>query len=205
MRTVEVETMSEEIVMGKEFKPAPSFKGYYFVSLIVVIVILAAFIIAPMALADAPLWATAGMAAVMAAAAVFTAVWIPLYYRSVVYLLTPTEMTWKRGVWFRQTGIVPYSRITNVDIVQGPVMRFFGISNLRIQTAGYSAQPQAEIRLMGIEEPEPLREMIMARVRGRPPVAAVTGGDETPADEGDMLAEVRVIRRLLERMIEEKR
>jgi membrane protein YdbS with pleckstrin-like domain len=197
-------TVSEEITIGKEFKPAPRFKAYYFLSLIIVVVALLVFLIFPIALTGAPFRVTFSMALGTAAIALFVGAWIPLYYRSIIYHLTPTEMTWQRGVWFRQTGIVPYNRITNVDIIQGPVMRYFGISDLRIQTAGYSAQPLAEIKLMGIEEPEPLRELIMAQVRGHPPVAAVTGGEESSGEEGDMLTELRAIRRLLERMAGEK-
>ncbi len=103
--------------------------------------------------------------------------WAYLYYDTVRYLLTPTEMTWGRGVLWKQTGIVPYNRITNVDIVQGPVMRVFGISDLRIQTAGYSASQMAEIKLQGIRDPEPLRAIIMDFVRSGYPVAAVTGAE----------------------------
>ena len=101
--------------------------------------------------------------------------WAYLYYDTVRYLLTPTEMTWGRGVLWKQTGIVPYNRITNVDIVQGPVMRVFGISDLRIQTAGYSASQMAEIKLQGIRDPEPLRAVIMDFVRSGYPVAAEIG------------------------------
>lgn len=197
--------MSEEITIGKEFKPAPRFRAYYFLSLIIVVVFLVAFAILPAIFAGAPLPVILGIALVISAIAVFVGVWIPMYYQSILYHLTPTEMTWRRGVWFRQTGIVPYNRITNVDIIQGPVMRYFGISDLRVQTAGYSAQQQAEIKLVGIEEPEPLRELIMAQVRGRAPVAAVTGGAETVEEGGDVIAELRAIRRLLEGMAGEKR
>ena len=112
-------------------------------------------------------------------------------------------MTWKRGVWFRKTGIVPYNRITNVDIVQGPVMRMFGISNLKIETAGGNAgKSSAEIQLEGIADPEPLRAMIMDFVRGNAPSPAATGVDfgrrSAPADMQALLAEVTAIRKLLE-------
>jgi membrane protein YdbS with pleckstrin-like domain len=63
--------------------------------------------------------------------------WVRIYYVSMWYELRDDEMSWKRGVWFRRTGIVPYNRITNLDVIQGPVMRRFGISTLSIQTAGY--------------------------------------------------------------------
>ncbi|WP_298667557.1 PH domain-containing protein [uncultured Methanofollis sp.] len=196
--------MTDPITIGEDFKPSPQFKTYYYLCLILTSLLVTAFIIFPVAIAEEPVLYIlfgGGLIAVVA----FVAVWIPLYYRSVVYHLSGTEMTWKRGVWFRGTGIVPYNRITNVDIVQGPLMRIFGISDLRIQTAGYSAQAQAEIRIEGIEEPEEVRELIMAQVRGRPSVAATTGGEETaPAPEDAVLAELRAIRRVLERMAEKE-
>ncbi len=66
--------------------------------------------------------AIAGMiiSAVILAVLIFTAYWIPKYCISMVYRLTDHDMTWRRGVWFKKTGIVPYNRITNVDIDQGP-------------------------------------------------------------------------------------
>ena len=196
--------MTDPITIGEDFKPSPQFKTYYYLCLILTSLLVTAFIIFPVAIAEEPVLYIlfgGGLIAVVA----FVAVWIPLYYRSVVYHLSGTEMTWKRGVWFMGTGIVPYNRITNVDIVQGPLMRIFGISDLRIQTAGYSAQAQAEIRIEGIEEPEEVRELIMAQVRGRPSVAATTGGEETaPAPEDAVLAELRAIRRVLERMAEKE-
>ena len=137
--------------------------------------------------------------------------WVHLYYKSVVYHLNETEMTWKRGVWFRKTGIVPYNRITNIDISQGPVMRLFSISNLQIQTAGSSGnKAMSEISIIGMEDAEPLRAFIMDFVRGTPPVSAVTGSGETEpvrtgtarelsgAEMTKLIEEVVAIRKLLE-------
>lgn len=151
-----------------------------------------------------------GACALGAAGVIWIVIWAVLYYKSVVYRLNNTEMTWKRGVLFRKTGIVPYDRITNVDIVQGPIMRLFGIYHLKIDTAGGSGKDKSEIRIEGIENPEPLRAMIMDFVRGKKPSAAATGTnygkhDAMPAPakgSGDdmkaLLEEVAAIRKLLE-------
>lgn len=96
---------------------------------------------------------------------IFT-VWARLYYQSMWYELREDEMSWRRGVWFRTTGIVPYNRITNLDLRQGPVMRALGISTLSIQTAGYSGQAMPEIKIEGIEHAEELREFVRFMVRG---------------------------------------
>jgi membrane protein YdbS with pleckstrin-like domain len=127
----------------------------------------------------------------------FTVYWIPKYYKSMNYKLTKDEMTWRRGVWFKNTGIVPYNRITNVDITQGPVSRSLGIAALKIQTAGYSGQTTrtSEIRIEGVREFEEMREFIMEIVRGRKPVAMET----YETGETDVLRELVKIRKLLEK------
>ncbi|MFA7562853.1 MAG: PH domain-containing protein, partial [Methanoculleus sp.] len=87
---------------------------------------------------------------------------------------------------------------TNVDITQGPLMRFFSFSAVKVQTAGYSAQAQAEIILNGIEDAKDLQERIMNFVRTTGPVAA-TGGEPEGAPAADsVVEELRAIRRLLE-------
>ncbi len=197
--------MSETIPMqsgsvGKDFRPAPSLKGLYFSYLVIVILLTwGSFVAIPLAVRE-DLLAVASFL-VTVPFFLFTAWWIPQYYRTMIYQAGESEISWRRGVWFRQTGIVPYNRITNIDIIQGPLMRFFGISSLRIQTAGYSAQARAEILLHGIEQPEPLRDQILGFVRGTSPMATETY--PTPEGRGDVkeqiLAEVRAIRMHLEK------
>ncbi|WP_421909973.1 PH domain-containing protein [Methanolacinia petrolearia] len=194
-----------EIELFKDFKPVTRFKKYNLIVVSLVVFILWLCIAWIIPVFENTLLNIIVLALLIISLLV-TVVWNSLYYKSIVYHLNETEMTWKRGVWFRQTGIVPYNRITNVDIVQGPLMRIFGISNLRIQTAGYSAQNVAEIRITGIEEPEPLREMIMGFVRSRGPAAAATGGDDSESSgqvsSGETLDELREIRKILNKMAE---
>lgn len=193
-------TSASLVRVGEEFRPAPQLRSLYYVYLVIIALAAVAPWLLPLVLATS-LWIGIFVAIPTVAILLVTAVWIPLYYASEVYRLTPTEIYWKRGVWFRQTGIVPYSKITNIDILQGPLMRSFRISALRLQTAGYSGQnATAEIRLNGIEDPEQLRELILAHVRGRkgaaPSEPTIAQG---PADER-ILAELREMRRLLEKI-----
>jgi membrane protein YdbS with pleckstrin-like domain len=133
----------------------------------------------------------------------FIVYWISLYYRTIRYKLTNEDVEWRRGVWFQQTGVVPYNRITNIDTVQGPISRMLGIAALRIHTAGYSGQQTpAEIRMNGIEHFEALRALIMAFIKKKKPLAVETYAAEeieTPAGTGAILQELVRIRELLER------
>ena len=185
--------------IGEAFGPVPRFRSYLYASLVLAV---AAFVLPWLVpiVVFSPLPVALAVAVPVLAVVVFVVYWIPLYHESITYRLTVTEVTWQRGVWFRQTGIVPYNRITNVDIIQGPLMRFFTFSAVKVQTAGYSAQAQAEILLNGIEDPKDLQEKIMNFVRTTGPTAIGAGTEEPPALPAavEVLEELRAIRRLLE-------
>lgn len=188
--------------IGEAFGPVPRYRSYLYASLVLTIVIFILPWLIPVILLS-PAVVVAVTVVPVLAVVVFVVYWIPLYYKSVSYQLTVTEITWQRGVWFRQTGIVPYNRITNVDIIQGPLMRFFSFSALRVQTAGYSAQARAEIVLNGIDDPKDLQEKIMNFVRRTGPVAIGGGEPEAPSVATDAIVEeLRAIRRLLEGRVE---
>ena len=121
-----------------------------------------------------------------------------------VYKLTKDEIM-RRGVWFKKTGIVPYNRITNIDIGQGPISRMLGIASLKIQTAGYSSssggfESPAEMKIEGVEQFEELRELIMEFVKGKKPVAIETYEEKNI--DLKILNELVKIRKLLEKSSE---
>jgi hypothetical protein len=123
--------------------------------------------------------------AILAGLVVITVVfitWTRLYYDSMFYELHGDELRWRRGVWFRTTGIVPYNRITNLDLRQGPVMRWLSISTISVQTAGYSGQAVPEIRIEAIEHAEELRELLRSAVRSCSSVGDGTGSGPHPVN-----------------------
>jgi len=187
---------------GQEFRADPAYRTYYYINLFVTFILAFAWWYALLLLfAPIPMWAMAIIAAPFLFAFGFAAYWIPRYYDTLKYKLTQNEMVWRRGVWFRKTGIVPYNRITNIDIEQGPVSRALGIGSLKIQTAGYSGSTSgggkpAEIRIEGVVHFEELRQFIMGFVHGRKPVGTV-GTFESHQD--NVLGELVKIRKLLEK------
>lgn len=192
------------VALNEDFKPVKKYTGYLLIVYIALLIVIWAACCLWMFIDPVFGFLLLIGVVVLAVCLVFTCVWAPLYYQSVVYHLNDTEMTWKRGVFFRKTGIVPYNRITNVDIVQGPLMRLFGIYHLKIETAGGGASKSySEIQIEGVTDPEPLRQMIMDFVRGQKPAAAATGTEykvsaPANADMQALLEEVAAIRRLLE-------
>lgn len=187
--------------IGEELRPAPQFKKLYYIYLVLAFLLGILTWYIPVLL-FAELIVTLILSILVLVILIFTAYWIPKFYDSMVYKLTENEIVWRRGVWFKKTGIVPYNRITNIDIVQGPVSRRLRIASLKIQTAGYSAPSGgfgslAEIRIEGMEQFEELRELIMGFVRGRRPVAVETYEEDI---NSKILNELVKIRELLERL-----
>lgn len=195
--------------IGRPFRPAESFVSWYLLDYFLVIVLLVFVAFLPAAASsDMNALVLGAIVLIVGFISAFFIGWTRLYYQSMVYELREDEITWKRGVWFRRTGIVPYNRITNLDLVQGPVMRYLGISSLAIQTAGYSGQAVPEIRIEAIEKAEELREVIRSRVRksarsddgtGNPPGASAPPSVSRAGETDErMLEELVAIRKLLE-------
>jgi len=188
-----------KIKIGEEFKPAPQFKKLYYIYFLLAIIFAILWWYLPVLLFT-PFGVKVGITIPILAILIFIAYWIRKYYETMVYKLTKDEIVWRRGVWFKKTGIVPYNRITNIDIGQGPISRMLGIASLKIQTAGYSGQSPAEIKIEGVEQFEELRELIMEFVRGKKPVAVETYEEENI--DLKILNELVKIRKLLEKSSE---
>ena len=178
---------------------------WYRVGIALVIGVILLFCYLPVvALGEMPATFSFGILGFIAVIFILLWIWVGMYYDSMSYELREDEINWKRGVWFRTTGIVPYNRIVNLDLRQGPLMRFLGISTLAIQTAGYSGQAVPEIKIEGIEHAEELRELIRSNVRGSVSHDDGTGSAKpsstTPvvSVHQQMLAELQQIRSLLE-------
>ena len=187
-----------KIKVGEEFKPAPQFKRLYYIYLMLGVLFGVLTWYIPVSF-FAPFEVTLSISISILAILIFIMYWIRKYYDTIVYRLTENEIIWRRGVWFKKTGVVPYSRITNIDVTQGPISRKLGIAALKIQTAGYSGQARAEIKIDGIEQFEELRELIMGFVKGKKPIAVETYEEENI--DLKILDELVKIRKLLEKYL----
>ena len=92
--------------------------------------------------------------------------------------LDPDELVLREGVVFRRERSIPYKRIQNIDIVENPLHRLFGVVEAKIQTAGGS-EPEAHLRVLGTEAVETIRHRVFA---GRQAGSAASG-EEAPQVE----------------------
>ena len=74
------------------------------------------------------------------------------------YRLEGSTLRVDGGVYFLFRKSIPLERITDIALVQGPLLRVFNIWIMRVQTAG---SPQCEATMYGVREPEKIRELIL--------------------------------------------
>lgn len=133
----------------------------------------------------------------------FMVYWIQRYYSSIKYLLTDEEVIIEKGVYWKRKSFVPYNRITNIDIVQGPLARSLGLGTIKIQTAGFSSggggTRVSEAVILNIANFDELKDMIMSFVRGLRPVAVEAESQAPEAYGKRILQELQRIREALER------
>jgi membrane protein YdbS with pleckstrin-like domain len=166
---------SEHFSTRVPFKPSPAFVPWFIIDFLLLVVLILACTVVPMLLTgDLDIFPVTAVIVIIIVLTIVFVAWTRLYYATMAYELHDDELRWRRGVWFRTTGIVPYNRITNLDLRQGPVMRWLRISTISIQTAGYSGQAVPEIRIEAIEHAEELRELLRTAVR-----SCSKGGDGT--------------------------
>lgn len=132
---------------------------------------------------------------------------IHLRYDTTWYVISPRSIRLRNGIWTIRETTFTFENVQNVEITQGPIERWFGFSNLKIETAGGGVTHTQHgpvssgsnvAFLFGLENAAEVRELIMERVRA----SRTTGlGDETDhaapgsiAWSGEHLAELRAIR-----------
>jgi uncharacterized membrane protein YdbT with pleckstrin-like domain len=101
----------------------------------------------------------------------FAYFWATLTYNNFKYELGEDAFKKEEGVIFKKYVSIPYDRIQNVDIYRGLISRFMGLSDLQIQTAGFSFTSQygasTEGRLPALDKiiAEELRDELVKRAK----------------------------------------
>jgi len=94
-------------------------------------------------------------------------IWAYLTYYFWRYEVDSKVLKIESGVIWKKFVSIPYERIQNVEIHRGPIARILGLSDVQVQTAGYSGRRFAEGRIPGIlkEEAEKLKEELIERIK----------------------------------------
>lgn len=121
----------------------PKIKAYlmWYVSLLLVVTLAGVFLL--------PFWLFFG--------------WIYLnkYFSHLECELTTRSLRFSKGFIFHTERTIPLDKIQDLTFKEGPLLKLFGLSILRIETAGSSAQGGPDLSLIGIKDAFQFRQQVL--------------------------------------------
>lgn len=131
------------------------------------------------------------------------------YLKRMRCVLSEKALHVSKGMFVRVEKTVPLEKITDLGLVQGPLMRYLGIEALKVETAGQSGQG-ALVQLIGLVETRKFRDAVLNQrdqlAATRPPEKQETGlpAPSIAPSADPVLLEIRDSLRRIEGLIEKK-
>lgn len=125
-------------------------------------------------------WGTALFA--MLALLLFMSVGVFLYWRRFEFRVGMNEIRIDSGIVSRTHRSIPFDRIQDVDITQGPIARVLGLARVKFETGASGGEEEGALQAIRLDRAEELRDLVRAR-RAKPVVAeAESAAQETEAE-----------------------
>lgn len=127
---------------------------------------------------------------------VILAMWIPRFYRSIIFKLEEDHAYAKYGVWWVKEKRVPYNLVSEVRVRQGPLQRSLKLANVDVYTP---AQGTLRPELTFFQIDANLASEIASNVRRK---VGILSSKERRVIEEEILEELKKIRSILEELRE---
>jgi putative membrane protein len=116
-----------------------------------------------------------------AAVLLFSGIGLFLYWKRFAFRVGTSEIRIDSGIFNRTHRSIPFDRVQDVDIVQGPVMRLLGLATVKFETGGSAAGGQDEgvLQAIALDRAEQLRALVRAH-RSGPAAATETEAQAEP-------------------------
>jgi membrane protein YdbS with pleckstrin-like domain len=104
---------------------------------------------------------------------VFSWFCVRIEYDLRTYVVTDRSLRVREGAWVFKEMTLTYANVQNVQVLQGPLQRMFGIQDLRVDTAGGGGGMKHEghgatghnVTLAGLENAHEVRDLILSYVK----------------------------------------
>ncbi len=105
----------------------------------------------------------------------FMGVGVLLYWRRFEFRVGQNEIRIDSGILSRTHRSIPFDRVQDVDITQGPIARLLGLARVKFETGASGGEEEGVLQAILLERAEELRELVRSRR-----VRSVTAAVETP-------------------------
>ena len=112
-----------------------------------------------------------------------------LYWRRFEYRVGTSEIRIDSGILSRRHRSIPFDRIQDVDITQGPLARALGIARVKFETGGGSSGPKSEegvLQAITVERAHEIRKLVRSRRTGDPQPIAEQSAEQQPVFAMDL-------------------
>lgn len=106
----------------------------------------------------------------------FLVISLVLYWRRFEYRVGAHEIRIDSGIVSRTHRSIPFDRVQDVDISQGPLARLLGLAKVKFETGGSAGSEEASLPAIALARAEALREHVRSR-RAVHPSAAAAGAE----------------------------
>lgn len=83
------------------------------------------------------------------------------FYESLKCQLTDKHLEFKKGFLFRVEKTIPLENIQDLTFIENPLLRYFDLRVLKIETAGQSNPQGSDMKLMGIKGSREFKESVL--------------------------------------------
>lgn len=93
--------------------------------------------------------------------AVFAPIFIKKYFNRLSCELTTRSLRFEKGFIFHTERTIPLDKIQDLTFKEGPLLKAFGLSILKIETAGNTGQGMSDLTLIGIIDAASFRNKVL--------------------------------------------
>ncbi|HED52856.1 MAG TPA: PH domain-containing protein [Phycisphaerales bacterium] len=130
-------------------------------------------------------------------------IWIvrTIEYKNIRMTLHERTLHVRRGVFNKVEKTIPLDKITDLAVIQGPIMRFCGVNAINIETAGGQSAGvgSALVNIVGVRDAKAFRDAVLEQ-RDRLVDGVATERPNLPASSDEMIGVLREIRDSLVRI-----
>jgi putative membrane protein len=110
----------------------------------------------------------------------FMAVSVLIYWRRFEYRVGANEIRIDSGILSRTHRSIPFDRIQDVDITQGPFARVLGLARVQFETGGSGGKEEGVLHAIRLERAEELRTLVRTRSGHRAVAPGVAEQEQAP-------------------------
>ena len=126
-------------------------------------------------------------------------IYLNRYFERLECELTTRSLRFKKGYIFQTERTIPLDKIQDLTFKEGPLLKHFGLSILKIETAGNTGQTSADLSLIGIVDAVNFRNMVFDQ---RDQVTDMGSSSDATESTTDLLLDIRDTLRSIDQKIQ---